>query len=474
MSKSKIIVSAISGFVALLVFGAVALFLLVDVNAYKPRLEATASEALGMEVRVGGRMGIGFLPGLRVTLADLHILNRGAEIAAAQEARLRIDLLPLLQGEVRIGRIELKHPRISIERDRDGRFNFEKTQAAGGTLPARQMEIIAVSHGSLVYADKQSGEGFEARDCNLDLPHLRLPNREGPNFLKNLSFKAELACGNVATKYVTMFDLKVSAAGKNGALDLKPVTMRVFGAPGLGSIHADFSDAVPRYRARFSLSRFRIEAFFKSLAPEKVVAGAMDFSLDLSMQGKTVNEMKRTLKGPISLRGNNLVLSGADLDLAFSRFESSQNFNLVDVGAVFFAGPFALLVTKGYNFGSIFVGSGASSAIRTLVSDWEVERGVARARDVAMATDKNRVALTGGLDFVNELFNDVTMALIDARGCVKVQQKIRGAFEKPVVEQPNILETLAGSALGLLRKGRDILTGEECKIFYAGSVAQPK
>lgn len=113
MSKSKIILFAVSGFVALLVFGAVALLFFVDANAYKPRLEATASDALGMEVRVGGRMGIGFFPGLVVTLEDLHIRNRGADVASAKEAVLGIDLLPLLHREVRVRKIALKYPRDS-------------------------------------------------------------------------------------------------------------------------------------------------------------------------------------------------------------------------------------------------------------------------------------------------------------------------------------------------------------------------
>lgn len=56
---------------------------------------------------------------------------------------------------------------------------------------------------------------------------------------------------------------------------------------------------------------------------------------------------------------------------------------------------------------------------------------LAQAQDVAMTTDKNRIALRGKLDFVNEQFDDVTIALIDAKGCAKVKQTIRGRFEKP-------------------------------------------
>lgn len=74
MSKSlKVILGALVGLVVLIT---VVLLFLVDANVYKPRLEAAASEVLGMEVKVGGRMRIGFFPGLSVTLEDAHILNR--------------------------------------------------------------------------------------------------------------------------------------------------------------------------------------------------------------------------------------------------------------------------------------------------------------------------------------------------------------------------------------------------------------
>jgi AsmA protein len=55
-----------------------------------------------------------------------------------------------------------------------------------------------------------------------------------------------------------------------------------------------------------------------------------------------------------------------------------------------------------------------------------------------------------------------------------LNQKISGPFQKPVVEKPNILVSLAGPALKLLKKGRDILPGGKCEVIYAGSVAPPK
>lgn len=471
MSKSlKIILLAVGGSVGLLVIIAVTLIVFVDTDAYKPRLATIASQALGMEVSIDGRLGIGFFPGRLITLQDVHVRNRGADIASAKEARLGIDLLSLFHKEVRIKNIALQHPRIFIERERDGTFNFEKSAAVGASPPALGLLELSLSDATLIYADKQSGKGFEAGDCSLELPRLRVSHGQTPDIMKNLSFTGSLACGEIQTKRFAASDLKVSADGKDGLFDFMPIRMRVFGAQGSGSIRADFSGATPVYDVRYALPQFRIEEAFKVFSPQRVAEGTMDFSATLSMQGRTVHDMKQTLAGQVSLQGENITLIGRDLDQALARYESSQNFNLVDVGAFFFVGPLGLVVTKGYNFASIFQGSGGRSKIHKLVSDWKIEHGHAQAQDVAMATDENRIALQGRLDFVNERFDNVIVALIDAKGCAKVQQKMHGTFQKPAVEKPGMFQSLTGPARKLFNKGKDILSDGECDVFYTGSV----
>jgi uncharacterized protein involved in outer membrane biogenesis len=475
MSKSfKIILLAAGGFVALLIFIAVVLVVFVDANAYKSQLESTATGALGMEVRIDGRLGIGFFPGLLLTLRDVHILNGGADIITAKEARIGVGLISLLRKKVQIRNVVLKQPRISIERDSDGKFNFERPDAAGTTAHALDLAKLSLTDASIVYADKQSGSGFEVGDCSLDLLSLHLARGQSPDLLKNLSFTGKLACGEIMAGRFAVSELQVTAEGTDGVFDLKPVTMRAFGAQGSGSIHADFSGATPVYDVHYSLPGFQISEAFKILSPQQAAEGTMDFSATLSMRGKTAHGMKQTLGGQVSLQGEHLTFIGTNLDEAFSRFEDSQNFNLVDLAAFFYAGPFALVVSKGYNFASIFQGSGGRSSIRKLVSNWKLRRGQAQARDVAMVTANNRIALQGKLDFVNERYDDVTVALIDARGCVIVKQEMRGSFHNPKVEKPSMLQSLAGPALKLLKQGKDFLTGAECDVFYSGSVAPPK
>jgi len=482
-SKWKIALFAAGGLLALLILAAVALVLFVDVNAHKPRLEAAASDVLGMEVRIVGKLGIGFFPGFHVTLEDVRIRNRGADVASAKETILGIELLPLLRKkEVRIVKIGVKRPRISIEQDSDGKFNFETPEEEAGkktaeeakeTLFSLDVTKISLSDGALFYADKNTGEVLEAGDFNLDVSRLRFTGRKTPDILKNLSFVAEFACKEFRKGSLAVSNLKIHIDGKDGVLDLNPVTMRLFGGKGSGSLRVDLSGSVPQYHVRYSLSKFRIEEFLKTLSPKKAAEGSMDFSSNLSMQGKTANEVKRTAGGEVSLRGQNLTLDGVDLDREFSRYEASQNFNLVDVGAFFFAGPFAPLITKGYNFASLFWGSAGNSRIRVLISDWKVEHGIARAKDVAMATNENRIALMGSLDFVNERFSDVTVAVVDEKGCAKARQKIRGPFRKPEVEKLSVLQSAGGPMLSLFKQAQKLFGGQ-CEVFYAGSVAPPK
>ena len=476
MSKSlKSILLAIAGIIGLLILISVALIYFVDTSVYKPRLERAASEALGMEVHTGGRPGIAFFPGLHVRFDDVHIRNQGIEIASAKEASLEIALLPLLRKEIRIRRLGLQRPRISIKRDRDGVFNFEKKREAKGISSTMALDHLSLTDGVFFYKDEHSGDGFEMDEFNLDMRSLRIEEGNSAEPLKHLSFTADFACREIRKKDIVFSDVKFTGRGKDGVFALNPVTMRLFHGQGSVSIEADFSGPVPHYVVRSSLTKFQIEEYFKILSSKRVAEGSMDFSASLSMRGNTFKEITQTAGGEVSLRGENLTLYGNDLDREFARFESSQNFNLVDVGAFFFAGPIGLAVTKGYNFASVFRGSeGSSSSIGKLLSDWRVESGIAQAKDVAMATNANRVALKGRVNFVNERYDDVTIALIDARGCARVQQKISGPFGKPVVEKPNVLMSLAGPALNLLKQARDLFAGEKCEVFYSGSLPAPK
>jgi len=169
------------------------------------------------------------------------------------------------------------------------------------------------------------------------------------------------------------------------------------------------------------------------------------------------------------------MLYNIDIDAFIMKYERSQNFNLVDVGAFFLAGPFGPVLTKSYNFTRLYEESqGGEGIIRKLVSVWKVKNGVAEARDVALASKKQRIAMKGGLNFINERFVDVTVAALDKRGCIVYSEKVHGSFHKPQIEKESIFTSISGSVSNPLEDAWKFIQGKECTVFYSGSVAQPE
>jgi AsmA protein len=147
----------------------------------------------------------------------------------------------------------------------------------------------------------------------------------------------------------------------------------------------------------------------------------------------------------------------------------------VDLGAFFLAGPIGLAVTKGFDYAKVIHDSGGSTRVQTLISQWHVEHGVAQAVDVAMSTKANRVALKGNLDFPTKTFQDVILAVLNKQGCATVEQKVHGPFSHPEVDKPNVVTSLAGPAVHLLKKAEHLLgAGKHCEVFYAGSLPPPQ
>ena len=109
-----------------------------------------------------------------------------------------------------------------------------------------------------------------------------------------------------------------------------------------------------------------------------------------------------------------------------------------------------------------------------MVSKWTIDHGVARADDVAMATEKNRIALHGRLDLADGRLVEVSVAAIDAKGCATVKQAMHGTLVNPVAEKPRVMMSLAGPVLRILSRARRLLPAGPCEPFYTGSVPAPR
>ncbi len=473
--KKKVFFIIIAGLIALFIIGTLAL--LLDINILKPRIEAAASNTLRMEVRIRGGMGIALFPSFSILLKDLSVKNNGADVVTVEKMRIGLELLPLLKHEVRIRRIGLGRPVFTLVRDKNGMFNFERPHRA---VMKRLLEVeqMSVSQGKLVYTDEKSGMRIETDSFDAAIRNFSYYREGSAEPFDYLSFAGDIKCKTLAINNYTLTNLSLRAAGKKGTLDINSIRMDIFGGTGNGSVQLDMRGVSPRYRVIAALNGFRIDDLVQTSVSgkdtRKSIEGTADLSADLTATGKSADEIKRSLGGTIALSGENLVLNGLDIDALIPKYERSQNFNLVDIGAFYLAGPFGPALTKSYNFADLYKESrGGKGTIKKLVSIWKIRDGVAEASDVALASKKYRVALKGGVNFVSGQLVDVTVAVIEKRGCAVYSQKVSGPFRKPKFEKVSIFQSIAGPVLNVFEDVWKLIRGGKCTVFYSGSVADP-
>jgi uncharacterized protein involved in outer membrane biogenesis len=474
-AMKKKVLFILGGVAAALVLAVVVFTLTFNINYYRPRIEAAASGATGLEVRINGRMGLSFFP-FGVSAKDIHVTNKGGEIISLENLKLGAELMPLLKKQLKVTSCELVKPAVTIVKDADGKYNFESTEkksTKGQPGASFSLNDLKLSKGVLVYLDKKTGEKTEFKDFNLAIKDLSVVDTSG-EIIRNIAFRGNLDCKEVRKKNLKIDNVKSPIKVEKGVIYLTLLTMDIFGAKAAGDATADKSEVDAVYKINLKVSKLDFEKIQESFGTKKVIGGKGDLYASLTMEEKGSRNLMSSMDGTFSLRGDNLVMYTMDLDKVLSSFETSQKFNLVDLGAFFIAGPLSTVALKGYCYGDVYNQTrGGQGTITQFISHWKIKDGVADATDCALATHHNRVALKGKLDLVSERYDNVIVALLDDKGCAKFKQSISGFFGSPQVGAVSAVESLAGPISNLYRKAKRFVQGGKCEVFYNGSVQQP-
>jgi AsmA protein len=351
-------------------------------------------------------------------------------------------------------------------------FRIENLKAAVKAV-AFSLNDLKLSKGVLVYLDKKTGEKTEFKDFNLAIKDLSVVDTSG-KIIKNIAFTGNMDCKEVRKRDLKIYNVKSPIKAEKGVIYLTPLTMDIFGAKAEGNATADKSEVDAVYKINLKVLKLDFEKLQESFGTKKVIGGKGDLYASLTMKEKGNRSLMSGMDGTFSLRGDNLVMYTMDLDKVLSSYETSQKFNLVDLGAFFIAGPLSTVAIKGYRYGDVYNQTrGGQGAITQFISHWKIKDGVADATDCALATHHNRVALKGKLDLVSERYDNVIVALLDNKGCAKFKQSISGSFGSPQIGAVSAVESLAGPIFNLYRKAKRFVQGGKCEVFYNGAVQQP-
>jgi hypothetical protein len=310
---------------------------------------------------------------------------------------------------------------------------------------------------------------FEVEGLNLLAKDIYWDAGKSTNPLATLNAEVDEDLAKLVTDYFVLHDLEHDIQVRDGVYHVRTDKSSLFQAAGKGEYTlAPFAE-IPHYEVRFDMDEVRMTEVMKTFLNDTIISGTIQFHMQLATGGREMGELISGINGDMLIYGRDLTLYGIDLDGVIKQFSRSQHFNLVDVGAVMFAGPAGLALTKGGAYASMLVTEyGKSSAVREIVSDWEIQDGTILLRDVAFATDETRVAAKGWLDFPKDSL-DISFAVIDRNGCKIIGQDFYGSIKKPEKSRIRLIRTLLAPVTNLL----EFTLGIDCEPFYDGRIKHP-
>jgi uncharacterized protein involved in outer membrane biogenesis len=350
----KIVLVVAAAFIVLIGATVATLFALYPPEKIKALVLPQVEKSLGRSIQVQ-KVGISFFPFLGMRFTGLEISNTTREgfstkpFVSLDEFLLKVNLLSLLEKRLDINRIVLRGPRILVEVDKNGKYNFDDLavvakdttkkapqaapQAAALPIPLTLRHFI-IENGAVMYDDRKSGMRVAAGAINQrvdvsmdrDLKNIRTT---GELKVADISFMSKEVKKPLSGLTVTFsHDLRVDLPA--GVLTINQVRasfQKVFVS--LNGKVSDFNTApVLDLAVRTdSLSIADIVAEVPaSLAPEiaKIKASGMVQAL-INIQGQVKPAVMPAVRGHIIVR-NGLIqyadlpqsINGMNADIAFT------------------------------------------------------------------------------------------------------------------------------------------------------------
>lgn len=186
----KKVLIGVAVLVVVLVAVAVAVPFFIPKEEIKTRITEAVESATGRKLMIAGDLSVSVLPRLEVVAEDISFSNaEGAadpNMASLAALRLKLQILPLIFLNVKVDEFVLVDPVINLEIDKNGKPNWEFSQApATDAAPAPSGEAesadgaggsaisdislgdIQLVNGNLKFTDVASGATHEVSDINL-------------------------------------------------------------------------------------------------------------------------------------------------------------------------------------------------------------------------------------------------------------------------------------------------------------------
>lgn len=179
----KVILITLAAIVVLLVAAVAFIVATFNPNDHKPELIKLVKEQTGRTLSIPGEIRLTLFPRIGADLGQISLSEARSDqvFAAAQQVKVSVALVPLLSKKVEVDRVLVDGLNVKVQRDRQGRFNFDDLLSQGdkatappdtgksetpAAMPLLQVGGIAITNASLDYRDNASGQHLSISKLN--------------------------------------------------------------------------------------------------------------------------------------------------------------------------------------------------------------------------------------------------------------------------------------------------------------------
>jgi AsmA protein len=340
----KYILAALAGLVVLA--GALAVFVAAsfDPNKYKPEIISLVKDKTGRTLAIDGSIELSFFPRIGVNIGKLTLSEPGKAklFASVDEAKVSLNLMPLLSRQVEVDRVLLSGLKVDLEKFKDGHSNFDDLTGGGGAAKPKDksegtdskpfkidIDGISLKDATVGWRDDAAGTQFTLSGMQLTTTRIA----------SGVPGKLEFAAAVQGAKPRLSVQVKLATGYRvdfaSGAIALSGIDFKVTGdAPGAAGLSAAIKGDVEfdPAKKRVSLSSFDLSASTRDgmdvklaapkllVSPDEASSAAVTGQVKLAKTGQTVDA--KFVLAALEARGKKL---STKLDVDFSVKQGDQS-----------------------------------------------------------------------------------------------------------------------------------------------------
>ncbi len=479
MQKSKKIITWLLvtfAVVAATIFIAASIY----INRFKPQLEELLTRNIGLQTKIDGPISLKVMPGLSFAAHRVKVVNNETYILRIEKVEISVDYTRLFSKTIYIKELHFKRPQLYVIRYLDGSYNFDTPmasvyppEASGMANHEINLSELSIKDASVMYIDNSFEDTLKADGIFLESEDIGMVGTLNNIDALKMRFQGTLRIDQFKLNSLLIDSMAFAVKGYKGKLHIEEKSKPFLGGQITGKILFDFNQKPVFIHNQHNVTGLDLNEFFRSIGSRSYLTGFADYGFDISFRSFGWATAMQSMNGSFELQGKNLIMHGIDLHRKIDNLATGQTFSSVDLMAIFLAGPYGAVFSKGMDFNQLVSGNPEDETpVQQLSSSWTISKGHAHTKDVAINTGKYRIALNGTLDLTTDQYQDFEIAIVNWEGCAAFSQTLNGSFMDPATKGMLNLGLFKGP-LDNISKMLSEPTHRECVSFYNGSVKHP-